>query len=76
MPRNTRVAPEIMVVKKEAVPLAQTLKEGVAFGVGNSLAHAVLSRLFGTAARPLKSDYEQCMQDHRNELMCSKFQTV
>ena len=51
----------------------QTMKEGLAFGVGNSLAH----RIVGTMGQPSlnklidnNQEYEQCMKDNNDKLGC------
>jgi hypothetical protein len=84
MPRNNRAVvhptKEVAVLPKVSAAtspgLGQIVKEGMAFGVGNAVAHSVIGRLFGgsssvaatpaaaPAAAPVseKLQYTQCLE--------------
>jgi len=66
--------PAVTVAQKPS--FLQTMKEGVAFGVGSSIGHRIIGSILGTGnpghpAAPSSSnhEYEQCMKDN-NEAGC------
>lgn len=55
--------------------LGQIVKEGMAFGVGNAVAHNVVNRLFGSSNTvvPVKTEYVKCMQETNDKEYCAKY---
>jgi hypothetical protein len=55
--------------------LGQIVKEGMAFGVGNAVAHNAINRLFGTSNTvvPVKTEYAKCMQETNDKEYCAKY---
>jgi hypothetical protein len=45
-------------------PLTETVKEGLAFGVGSSIGHRIITGLFTNLLNSKTTEYEQCMKDH------------
>lgn len=71
--------PAIAPSSSAAVPgLGQIMKEGMAFGVGNAVAHNIIGRLFGVSSStvvpvtPAKVHaYEHCMElTQNNQEVC------
>ena len=54
----------------------QTMKEGVAFGVGNAIAHRIVGSIMGPAIvqNPIidkkQEEYEQCIKDNNDKSGC------
>ena len=85
MPRNSNKTVKPLIVPSSQPPaivppssaaapgLGQIVKEGMAFGVGNAVAHNIIGRLFGNssstvvpAASTKVSAYEHCMELTKN----------
>ena len=52
----------------------QTMKEGVAFGVGNTIAHKIIGSIPNTikvCERPL--EYDQCMKEYDDKAACERY---
>jgi len=52
----------------------QTMKEGLAFGVGNAVAHRIIGSIPNTVKeveRPL--EYEQCMKEYDDKAVCERY---
>lgn len=52
----------------------QTMKEGVAFGVGNAIAHKIIGSIpntIKTTERPV--EYEQCMEEYNDKAACERY---
>lgn len=87
MPRNrTSVTPvvtntPVVVPKPAQTGLGQVVKEGMAFGVGNAIAHTIIGRLFGSPSvvkdqqkAPGRIQYEKCMElTNNNHELCEQF---
>jgi hypothetical protein len=56
----------------------QTMKEGLAFGVGNSIGHRMVGSFMGPSQiqKPLQTtdtnqkEYDQCMKEYDNKTIC------
>ena len=52
----------------------QTMKEGVAFGVGNAIAHKIIGSIPNTIVGNGKSiEYEQCMKEYDDKAVCERY---
>jgi len=67
--------PAVIVAQKPS--FLQTIKEGVALGVGSSIGHRIVGSILGhanVANTPLPSsknyEYEQCMKDNNDKAVC------
>ena len=52
----------------------QTMKDGMAFGVGNAIAHKIISSIPNTikaAEHPI--EYEQCMKEYDDKAVCERY---
>lgn len=73
--RETKLPVVTSPLSSVAAPsFGQIVKEGMAFGAGNAVAHQVIGRLFGaasTASTSALTQYEQCMElTHKNQEVC------
>lgn len=84
MPRKSNLPvkhkPAPPAVIQPTLSLGQTLKEGIAFGVGQSIAHRAVGILLGGSApteqvkTSEKPEYVQCMRESKNdEESCKQF---
>lgn len=51
----------------------QTIKEGVALGVGSSIGHRIVGAILGTTHTPLNTkneEYEKCIKDNNDKSGC------
>jgi len=86
MPRSAQKKNGIVSVKKDIVPmkyerpsLAQTFKEGLAFGAGSSIAQTVIRSISSPASVEVKEtkeiteskEYKQCMIDYSDKAACA-----
>jgi len=54
--------------------MSNTVKEGLAFGIGSSVAHNTISRLFkSNDCSGILEEYKQCLNNSKNE--CEKLLT-
>ena len=52
----------------------QTMKEGVAFGVGNAIAHKIIGSIPNTIKTTERSvEYEQCMEEYNDKAACERY---
>ena len=52
----------------------QTMKEGLAFGVGNAIAHKIIGSIPNTIIKPGNSiEYEQCMKEYDDKAVCERY---
>ena len=55
-------------------PFLQTMKEGMAFGLGSSIGHRIVGSLLGSSTHsPLNTrneEYEKCMKDTNDKSGC------
>jgi len=61
---NKKTLPALIVPKPSFL---QTMKEGVALGVGSSIGHRIVSSILGstnTAVPSNNTEYEQCMKEN------------
>lgn len=79
LPVKHKPAPPVLV-QPPRPSLGQTLKEGIAFGVGQGIAHRAVSILLGGSASTErvktaeKQEYVQCMRESKNdEEACKQF---
>lgn len=85
LPVKHKAAPPAILSAPPALQIArpsfgQTLKEGIAFGVGQSIAHRAIGILVGGSAPTEhvqvgeKPEYVQCMRESKNnEEACKQF---
>ena len=71
-----------MVKNVQPTPsLGQIVKEGMAFGVGNAIAHNVVNRLFSGSSTVVpivpvvleKTEYVKCMQETNDKEYCARY---
>ena len=64
--------PAVIVAQKPS--FLQTIKEGVALGVGSSIGHRIVGSILGSPNTSLPSsknyEYEQCMKDNNDKAVC------
>ena len=71
---HTRNLPVPIVTQKPS--FLQTMKEGVALGIGSSLGHRLVGAIMGPATiqnsiiDKKKEEYEQCMKDNDDKTGC------
>jgi hypothetical protein len=54
--------------------MLNTVKEGIAFGIGSSVAHNTISRLFNSYdCSGILEEYKQCLNNNKND--CEKLLT-
>lgn len=81
MPRRSSSPPLVVDYKKNLpaviVPqrpsFLQTMKEGVALGVGSSIGHRIIGSILGPAhlsGPSINNEYEQCMKDNNDKSAC------
>lgn len=61
-----------LIVEKPS--FLQTMKEGLAFGVGNAIAHKIIGSIPNTIKeieKPL--EYEQCMKEYDDKAACERY---
>jgi len=52
----------------------QTIKEGMAFGIGNAIAHRMIGSIPNTISKSGNSiEYEQCMKEHDDKAACERY---
>jgi len=52
----------------------QTMKDGMAFGVGNAIAHKIIGSIPNTIIGNGKSvEYEQCMKEYDDKAVCERY---
>lgn len=52
----------------------QTVKDGMAFGVGNAIAHKIIGSIPNTIKAPENSiEYEQCMKEYDDKAVCERY---
>ena len=81
--KKTNPVTDLSVVKsvQPTASLGQIVKEGMAFGVGNAIAHNVVNRLLGGSSTvvpvvpvvPEKTEYSKCMQETNDKEYCAKY---
>lgn len=79
LPVKHKAAPPL-VVQTPGSTIGQTIKQGIAFGVGQSIAHRAIGILVGGSAPTErvqvseKPEYVQCMRESKNnEEACKQF---
>jgi hypothetical protein len=75
MPRSKAIMPPLLTKKDTSVPMVietkpsmlQTMKEGVSFGMGTSIARVMFDRTFGPIQKqePAPFQYEACYNERR-----------
>lgn len=76
MPRSSNIKPRNTAVQHLNTPLPQrsflqTMKEGLSFGIGNSLAHRFIGSLSPSLKSPVENkEYTQCMKDTNDKSGC------
>lgn len=87
MPRTTPSMPERkittmpLVIKKNLPALIpqkpsflQTMKEGFAFGIGNTIAHKIIGSIPNTIKGPEHPiEYEECMKEYDDKAACERY---
>ena len=83
LPVKHKSAVPSVVVQPPRPSLGQTLKEGIAFGVGQGIAHRAIGILLGgtaptehikTTETPEKPEYLQCLRESKNNQdACKQF---
>lgn len=62
------------IIHSPTPSLFQTVKEGVAFGVGSSIGHRIVGAFMGPSnvqAKDKRQDeYEQCLKEHDDKAAC------
>jgi len=50
----------------------QTIKEGAAFGIGNSLGHRIVNSFMGTPTIKVETptEYDTCMKEYNDKAFC------
>jgi hypothetical protein len=88
MPRSSKLAPSTKQtqaqpqpqlrsqtnLQPQAKPLTEIVKQGFAFGVGNSIGNRIISGLFPNINNSKTTEYEQCMKDH-DKSFCEQYNT-
>ena len=78
---NKKTLPALIVPKPSFL---QTMKEGVALGIGSSIGHRVVGAFMGPSGPiipPIKEhvptlmnrEYEQCMEEYDDKAVCEKY---
>ena len=82
MPRKSQTMPQMKIAPlSDNLPIVQkpsffqTMKEGVALGVGSSIGHRIVGSIMGSQIGPKihpqnKDEYEQCMKDTNDKAGC------
>jgi len=64
------------IVHSPTPSLFQTVKEGVAFGVGSSIGHRIVGAFMGPSNVQTKDkrqdEYEQCLKQHDDRAACQQ----
>lgn len=63
------------LIPRERPSFLQTMKEGVALGIGSSIGHRIVGAVMGTPGVKIhpvenKSEYEKCIQENNDKLGC------
>jgi len=70
----------LAVINRQKSSFFQTMKEGVAFGVGNSIGHRIVGAFMGPSQTqmPLQNtnnkqkEYEQCIEEYDDKTICDE----
>lgn len=62
------------IIPAQRPSFLQTMKEGVAFGVGNTIAHKIIGSIPNTIKTTERSvEYEQCMEEYNDKAACERY---
>lgn len=61
--------PQVVLSKPS---LGQTIKDGIAFGVGNAIAHKLVNSIMSSDPSVKDKEYEKCMKEHNDKSICDK----
>lgn len=71
---------QISTISLQRPSFFQTIKEGVAFGIGSSVGHRIVGNLMGNSQTesPVqntdkKTEYDQCIKEYNDESACKRF---
>ena len=67
----------VPVIHSQRPSFFQTIKEGVALGVGSSIGHRIVGAIMTPFQRPSQNtdknqEYEKCMKEHDDRALCQK----
>lgn len=74
----------LAVMSPQRPSLFQTMKEGVAFGVGSSIGHQIVGAMMSPFqsqapvhhADARQNEYEQCMKEHNDKAVCQEIRSL
>ena len=74
-PKRRQIPTSQIIVAKPTSSLMQTVKDGLGFGLGQGIAHTVVSRLFTNNQRTIESniEFKECMKEKDDYDVCAKF---
>jgi len=84
MPIRNKEQRNIPAIIPQRPSFLQTMKEGVALGIGSSIGHRVVGAFMGPSGAiipPIKEhvpalmnrEYEQCMEEYDDKAVCEKY---
>ena len=80
IPIRTNTTQNPAVINHQKSSFFQTMKEGVAFGVGNSIGHRIVGAFTSTSqiqtppqnTNNKQKEYEQCIKEYDNKIVCDE----
>ena len=71
---------ELPIIHSQKPSFFQTIKEGMALGVGSSIGHRIVGAIMGPSPSHMpsvqntdkKQEYEQCMKEHDDRAVCQR----